>query len=142
MTYDEIIEGWPSPAGDGARLVIGWTSYKDVASRGLKEVGWNGFEKIEFNDQSDETPYFEAFREAVIARDLKRGGDWHQGDETGVAVFDDGAVAVFSFRAWGTAMASIWSGPDGVEYSYLNFYMDSYVRDYVCDLKPPRDEWW
>ena len=55
---------------------------------------------------------------------LKQGGDWHQNDPKGVPVFNDGTVAMFSFRAWGDLMAALWAEHEDCDYSYMDFYMD------------------
>ena len=80
--------------------------------------------------------HFEALREAILARGLRRGGDWHQWAADGVPVFDDGALATFSYRAWGDLMAAVWSEHDGRGYGYMDFYMDSCVEDAGLTLCP------
>jgi len=45
--------------------------------------------------------YIEALRSEILRRNLKQGGDWHQGKKTkGVPVFSDGTIAIFSFRGF------------------------------------------
>lgn len=114
------------------RAVIGWVTYASVEVLDLVDLGgWGGWIErgqrwADYIDDIDavKTPYFEALRQAVLARGLRRGGDWHQGSGDGVPVFDDGAVATFTFRAWGDLMAAIWAEHDGRDYSYIDFYME------------------
>lgn len=80
--------------------------------------------------------HYEALRQAIVARGLRRGGDWHQNAPDGVPVFDDGAIASFSFRAWGDLMAAVWSGVDGRGYGYMDFYVDSCVEKAGLKLSP------
>lgn len=67
--------------------------------------------------------YAECIRAYVIENNIKKGGDWHQSDEHGVPIFDDGTSGVFSYRAWGDIMAAIWSEKECRDYSYMDFYM-------------------
>jgi len=95
--------------------VAKWMSFDDVDRLGeVRDIGgWGGM----------------MTKEAIVARGLRRGGDWHQSAPDGVPVFDDGAVGTFSCRAWGDLMAAVWSGEDGRGYGYMDFYMDSCVED-------------
>ncbi len=56
----------------------------------------------------------EALREDVIARGIKMSGPETQSRADGVPVFEDGRVALFTFRAWGDFVAAVWNtgGPD------------------------------
>jgi len=127
------------------RHVVEWTSTDAVEKRGLKDIGgWGGvIEKghrwANFISAIDPAvvAHFEALREAILARGLRRGGDWHQNAADGVPVFDDGCTATFSFRAWGDLMAAIWAGEDGRDYEYMDFYMDCCVEDAGVRLSPP-----
>lgn len=69
-------------------------------------------------------------RQAIIARGLRRGGDWHQNSAPGVPVFDDGSVATFTYRAWGDLLAAVWANADGRDYSYVDFYYVDFYMDY------------
>ena len=71
--------------------------------------------------------YAEALRRYIIKNKIKRGGDWHQSEEEGTPLFTDGTVACFSFRAWGDVLAAIWSSEEDRDYSYMSFYMDSFM---------------
>lgn len=67
-------------------------------------------------------PYAEALRDAIVAGRIWESGDWHQGEGTGVPLFEDGTVATFSFRAWGDLLAAVWSEQLGRSYCYMDFY--------------------
>src|SRR5579862_8824435 len=68
------------------RRVVAWTSFESVETRGLKDIGgWGGFidkghRWADFIAAVDPAlvAHFEALREAILARGLARGGDWHQ----------------------------------------------------------------
>lgn len=112
--------------------VIGWVSYGSVELLDLPDLGgWGGWIEhgqrwADYIDdiEAAKTPYFEALRQAILARGLRRGGDWHQSSAAGVPVFDDGSVATFTYRAWGDLLAAIWADADSRDYSYVDFYMD------------------
>lgn len=72
--------------------------------------------------------YAEAFRQYVLENEIKHGGDWHQSNEEGVPLFSDGTVGTFSYRAWGDIMAAIWSEEEGVDYEYMDFYMERLMQ--------------
>lgn len=128
------------------RRVVGWISWIDAETAGRADIGgWGGVVK-----QGDDwaayiaeigehhAPYYEALRRAVLARGLRRGGDWHQNAPDGVPLFDDGTVAMLSMRAWGDVMAALWSAEDRRPYSYMDFYVDSRLEDAGIHLSPPR----
>jgi len=123
------------PASVDKREVAAWISYKAAEHYAVDIGSWpsGGTDR---GREPRLAPYHEALRRAVLARGLRRGGDWHQSANDGVPVFDDGAVGTFSFRAWGGLMAAIWSAADGRTYDYMDFYMDSCVRDAGMDLSP------
>lgn len=73
-------------------------------------------------------PYFEALKADIVEKKLKQGGDWHQNYEEGVPEFEDGAVAMFSYRAWGDLLAAIWSSEESKDYCYMDFYMDRMLK--------------
>jgi hypothetical protein len=56
-----------------------------------------------------------------------------------VPVFDDGAIATFSFRAWGDLMAAIWADTDGRRHGYMDYYMDCCLEDAGIPPSPPID---
>jgi hypothetical protein len=117
--------------------VIGWASYDSVPGDLSQRIGsWGGFIEQgdrwqDFVSESEEkkAPYYEALRREILRRDLKQGGDWHQNDAEGVPVFNDGTVAMFTFRGWGDLMAAIWAEQEHRDYSYMGFYMDSCIPD-------------
>ncbi len=151
MDYDALISSLeddaPAPEGDTSRCVIGWVSAASTKSEDLMDIGgWGGFiQPIHrwgdyVSGMIDEfVPYFEALRKDIIARGLRRGGDWHQNAPDGVPVFDDGAIGFFSLRGWGDLMAATWSEEDGRGYSSMDFYMDSCIERAGLTLSPPRD---
>ena len=150
MDYDALMASWRSAEATtkpSTRRVIGWVSTHSIEGRDLPDVGgWGG--DIEKGDRwkdyialvaADFVAYHEGLRREILARSLRRGGDWHQYSLAGVPVFNDGAIGTFSFRAWGDLMAAIWADVDGRDYSYMDFYMDSCVEDLGIALSPPRD---
>jgi hypothetical protein len=114
------------------RRVIGWVAYESVSEKGLPQIGgWGGFIACghrwkDFIDGHDGrcAAYYEALRQELVAIKLKRGGDWHQNSDRGVPVFDDGTVALLTFRAWGDLLAAAWAEHEDKDYSYMDFYMD------------------
>ena len=147
MDYDELMASWTdaSGGGPGSRQILGWVSTASIESRCLTDIGgWGGFmtEAMRWHDYiAGIDPKFcahhEALRQAIIARGLRRGGEWHQNAQDGVPVFDDGTVGTFSFRSWGDLMAATWSGEDGHGYSYMHFCMDSCLEEAGMVLSPP-----
>jgi hypothetical protein len=118
------------------REVVAWISYK-AAQHYVVDIGsWAGG-GTDPEREPKLVPYHEALHRAVVARRLRRGGDWHQDAKDGIPVFDDGAIGTFSWRAWGGLLAAIWSAEDGRHYTYLDFYMDIYVENAGMTLSPP-----
>jgi hypothetical protein len=116
-------------------------STASIENKDLVDVGgWGGF----FQRGDDWSAYianidkqFAPHHErAIIAKGLRRGGDWHQNSQDGVPVFDDGAIGSFSFRAWGDLMAATWTGEDGRGYGYMDFYMDACLERAGIALSP------
>ena len=107
----------------------GWfgAGVKDGRSHFNEPHTWDDY----LDNWKEARPYAEAVRESVIDLRLWESGDFHQGDDCGVPVFDDGTVATFSFRAWGDLMAAIWTQQLGRQYCYMDFY--------YCHT-PPRPE--
>ena len=68
-------------------------------------------------------PYLEAIRQDVVAKGIRLTGEQHQNHSEGVPLFNDGKVALFSFRGWGDLMAAIWSEAENKDYGYMDFYM-------------------
>lgn len=68
--------------------------------------------------------YAEALRAEILRLQLRTSGEYHQAADDGVPVFDDETVGTFSYRAWGDLMAAVWSEEDGIDYTYMDFYMD------------------
>jgi tetratricopeptide (TPR) repeat protein len=127
------------------RRVISWIAFDEAEKDARKDVGgWGGVIAkgqgwVEYLAAVDPRlkDHYEALREAVISRGLRRGGDWHQHAPDGVAVFDDDAIATSSFRAWGDLMAAIWASEDCRDYGYMDFYMDCCLEDAGIQPCPP-----
>ena len=66
--------------------------------------------------------YYEALREAIVARKLRYTGYEHQNATDGVPLFSDNTIGSFSFRAWGDLMAAIYNTEEDANYSYIDFY--------------------
>lgn len=116
--------------------VGGFISYEDAD--GLPDSGIGGFggivdgwpwSRYEETFNEDGIEYIRALRDYIIENNIKRGGDWHQNSESGVPLFSDGTVAIYSYRAWGDLMAAIWGDIDGEPYSYMDFYMDRRIKE-------------
>lgn len=67
--------------------------------------------------------YAEALRDSILQNNIRYTGSDHQNQDDGVPLFSDGTIGAFSFRAWGDLMAAIWSTEDGMDYSYMDYYM-------------------
>jgi hypothetical protein len=135
-----------------------WISY-EKASDGMPEslLGgpggfFNGFASgggmrwKDYLDGGEEwREYAEALRAEVLRLGLRKDGAWHQGDDEGVPVFDDGTVALFSFRAWGDFLAAVWSEHDGLDYNYMDFYCcdggDGTTKEQALKYAAHRDAW-
>ena len=124
------------PASDEKREVVAWISYK-AAQHHVVDIGaWpSGGTDPEMEPRL--RPYHDALHRAVVARQLRRGGDWHQEAKDGIPVFDDGAIGTFTWRSWGSLMAAIWSAEDHRTYTYMDFYMDVTVKEAGMTLSPP-----
>lgn len=82
--------------------------------------------------KTDTHPRAEALRESIVANRIWECGDWHQDDDNGVPMFDDGTVATFSFRGWGDLLAAVWTEQLGRQYCYMDFY-------YINTPRKPED---
>ena len=127
------IAEWISFDASDARIAAGAVDIGGWGGDMTKDMRWADY--LEMTDPMWRG-HFEALRQAILARGLRRGGDWHQHAVDGVPVFDDGTLATFSFRAWGDLMAAVWSEVDGRGYGYMDFYMDSCVEDAGMALSP------
>lgn len=132
-------------ASSSERHVVRWVPYDQADFSGAVNIGdWggsiqNGMRWADFLAGVDPRHFghFEALRRTILARQLRRGGDWHQHTKHGAPVFDDGAVATFSMRGWGDLLAAIWSTEQDRDYEYMDFYMDSCVVEAGLTLNPP-----
>lgn len=110
----------------------------------LKIVGWTNFE-CEYPSKNAEGPEFREIMQLIGDEVVKHGysfsGHDHQFASTGVPVFSDGTCLRASMRSWGYIMAAIHSEIEGINLSYMDFYMDTF-RDKVLpeyeevDIKP------
>lgn len=110
--------------------VTRWMSYDDAkeVEHAFRQKGGFFQKGMRWHDYLLECPefpeYSEALRQAILDRQLKQGGDWHQNNEEGVPVFSDGRVATFTYRAWGDLMAAIWATEENKDYWCMDFFMD------------------
>ena len=95
----------------------------------LRIVGWTSFE-CEYPTKNIEGQEVREIVQLIGDECVKHGyafsGQDHQTSLTGVPVFSDGTCLRASMRAWGQIMAAIYSSVEGIELSYMDFYMDSY----------------
>jgi len=116
--------------------VVDWISYEAAAGRPRPIGGWGGFfepgmrwkdfrQAFRKKEWKKEGRYYKALRREILAKQIRAGGAWHQHGPDGVPLFEDGSVALFSFRSWGDLMAAIWSSEEERDYSYMDFYMDA-----------------
>jgi hypothetical protein len=91
----------------------------------LKIVGWTYFESdyptIEMGDNIGEI--VGVVQQEIADKGYLFAGEQHQNSLTGVPVFNNGTCFRASMRAWGSLMAMIYTGPNGEELSYMDFYM-------------------
>ena len=95
----------------------------------LRIVGWTDFE-CEYPSKTVEGLEVRTIVQLIGDECVKNGycfsGQDHQNAATGVPVFSDGTCLRASMRAWGQIMAAIFSAVEGINLSYMDFYMDSY----------------
>ena len=95
----------------------------------LSIVGWTDFE-CEYPSKIVEGLEVRSIVQLIGDECVKNGycfsGQDHQNAATGVPVFSDGTCLRASMRAWGQIMAAIFSAVEGINLSYMDFYMDSY----------------
>lgn len=95
----------------------------------LSIVGWTDFE-CEYPSKNVEGLEVRTIVQLIGDKCVKNGycfsGQDHQNAATGVPVFSDGTCLRASMRAWGQIMAAIFSAVEGINLSYMDFYMDSY----------------
>ena len=94
----------------------------------LRIVGWTNFEckYPSKNVQGEEfREIMQLICNEVVEHGYSFGGQDHQFSSTGVPVFSDGTCLRASMRSWGYIMSAIHSEIDGINYTYMDFYMDS-----------------
>lgn len=92
----------------------------------LKIVGWTSFDDCYPTKECDNDEINELIalvRQEIYDNDYIFSGQEHQCSLTGVPVFSDGTCLRASMRAWGLIMAGIYTGPEGKQLSYMDFYM-------------------
>ena len=92
-------------------------------------MGWTNFEcryPTKTVEGEEVTQIVQLFGDEVVKYGYSFSGQEHQNALTGVPVFSDGTCLRASMRAWGQIMAAIYSSVEGVNLSYMDFYMDSY----------------
>lgn len=110
----------------------------------LRIIGWEDFD-CEYptrkfkGDELNEV--LNLIRREIAENGYVFSGEEHQCGLTGVPVFSDGTCFRASMRAWGQVMASIYSGADGEELTYMDFYMslgdNSVMPEYeIIDVEP------
>lgn len=95
----------------------------------LKIVGWTNFEcryPTKTVEGEEVRQIVQLIGDEVVKYGYSFSGQEHQNALTGVPVFSDGTCLRASMRAWGQIMAAIYSSVEGVNLSYMDFYMDSY----------------
>lgn len=99
----------------------------------LRLVGWTNFE-CEYPSRNADGEDFRQIMQLIGDEVVKNGysfsGQDHQTAETGVPVFSDGTCLRASMRSWGYIMAAIHSEIEGINLSYMDFYMGVF-RDTV-----------
>lgn len=95
----------------------------------LKIVGWTNFE-CEYPSRNvigeEVREIVQLIGDEVVKFGYSFSGQDHQNALTGVPVFSDGTCLRASMRAWGQIMAAIYSAVEGINLSYMDFYMSSY----------------
>lgn len=92
----------------------------------LKIVGWTDFDSDYPTKNVDGEMtgiVLGLLREAISENGYKFTGGDHQCAPTGMPVFSDGTAFRASMRCWGLIMSAVWSEKDGVNYSYMDYYM-------------------
>ena len=95
----------------------------------LRIIGWSNFECEYPSKNADGEDFREIMQligDEVVKHGYSFGGQDHQNAATGVPVFSDGTCLRASMRAWGYIMAAIHSEIEGINLSYMDFYMDAF----------------
>lgn len=92
----------------------------------LKIVGWTSFDspyKTEKCSGDKLQAMLDLIFDEIAKNNYVFSGEEHQNELTGVPVFSDGTCFRASMRVWGGIMANMYSGADGEELTYMDFYM-------------------
>lgn len=112
--------------------IVGWTYFDSKYPTKM----WNGDELGKIID---------LITDEIAAHNYVFSGEEHQCAMHGAPVLSDGTCFRASMRCWAQLMASIYSGADGRELSYMEFYMSlgekSVMPEYSeIDVEPARVE--
>lgn len=103
----------------------------------LRIVGWTNFEcdyPSRNMDGAEVREIVQLIGDEFVKNGYAFSGQEHQNALTGVPVFSDGTCLRASMRAWGQIMAAIFSAVEGINLSYMDFYMDSYKETVLPEL--------
>lgn len=95
----------------------------------LKVIGWDCFEceyPCKAMDNKELSRAISVLKEEIINKGYCFSGNDHQYSSTGVPIFSDGTCLKMSMRAWGALMAMVYSDIEGINLSYIDFYMDTF----------------
>ena len=104
----------------------------------LRIVGWTNFECQYPSRNADGEDFREVMQligDEVVRNGYSFGGQDHQSALTGVPVFSDGTCLRASMRSWGYIMAAIYSAIEGINLSYMDFYMGAYKETVLPEYK-------
>ena len=92
----------------------------------LKIVGWVSFDSP-YPSITENGPklgeYISLINLEIVKNNYKFSGEEHQYSNSGCPLFSDGTCFRASMRCFGGIMSRIYSDIDGIEYSYMDFYM-------------------
>ncbi len=104
--------------------IVGWTNFEcDFPSRNMSGSGQE-IKKV-----------VQLIGDEVVKHGYSISGKDHQNSSTGVPVFSDGTCLRASMRAWGQIMSAIYSSIEGINLSYMDFYMDAYKKTVLPEYR-------
>lgn len=112
----------------------------------LRIVGWTYFDCELPTKKYDAETFREVLhliQKEIMDNNYVFSGEEHQNSLTGVPVLSDGTCFRASMRSWGNIMASVYTGPNGEQLSYMDFYMslnESILPEFKdVDIEPAKD---
>lgn len=105
----------------------------------LRIVGWTDFNSEYPSKTVNDSVLSELIQilgDEISEKGYAFSGNDHQNALTGVPVFSDGTCLRASMRSWGGIMAVIYSSVEGIDLSYMDFYMDSYKERVLPEYAP------